>query len=317
MAQQKIVPNIWCNRTAEQAGAFYAAAFGELGFAGAQFAVEGRYPEAGLPEFQRDFAGQPIMVSLTIAGYRIGLINAGADFHPNPSLSFIVNFDPLLFGGANESTTDAARAALDRVWAALGEGGRVLMPLDEYFFSAHYGWVQDRYGVGWQLSLTDPAGDPRPFLMPALTFGNRAQNRAAEAAAHYLEVFAGVEGGTAAGLRVPYGAAAGTGPALPDSLIFADLRIGDQWFALMDAGAEREETFDCGVSLAVNCADQAEIDRLWDALSAAPEAEQCGWLADRFGVSWQIIPANFAELMQRPSAYAHMMQMKKLVIDDF
>jgi predicted 3-demethylubiquinone-9 3-methyltransferase (glyoxalase superfamily) len=85
----------------------------------------------------------------------------------------------------------------------------------------------------------------------------------------------------------------------------------------MDSGVEQQFEFGCGVSLEVQCTDQAEIDRLWEALSAVPEAEQCGWLADRFGVSWQIVPADMAELMQRPDAYEHMMGMKKLVIADF
>ena len=73
-------------------------------------------------------------------------------------------------------------------------------------------------------------------------------------------------------------------------------------------------SFTCGVSLEVQCADQAEIDRLWGRLSAVPEAEQCGWLADKFGVSWQIIPANMGELMLHEGAFERMLEMKKLVI---
>jgi predicted 3-demethylubiquinone-9 3-methyltransferase (glyoxalase superfamily) len=247
-----------------------------------------------------------------IAGYRLSLINAGDEYRPNPSISFIVNFDPLFFGSADESATTAARAALDQVWVRLSQGGRVLTPLDEYFFSKHYGWVQDPYGVGWQLSLTNPIGDPRPFIMPALTFGNHTQNQAGAAVTHYCEVFAPY--GAESGLKVPYGPAAGAGPASPEALMFGEFRIGDQWFAVMDAGVERMDTFDAGMSLEVDCLDQGEIDRLWDALSAVPEAEQCGWLTDRFGVSWQIVPTNMADLMQHPDAYPHLMSMKKIII---
>jgi predicted 3-demethylubiquinone-9 3-methyltransferase (glyoxalase superfamily) len=67
----------------------------------------------------------------------------------------------------------------------------------------------------------------------------------------------------------------------------------------------------------VQCEDQAEIDRLWNALSAVSEAEQCGWLKDRYGVSWQIVPTDMAELMARPGAFEHMLELKKLVIADF
>jgi predicted 3-demethylubiquinone-9 3-methyltransferase (glyoxalase superfamily) len=313
MSAQVIVPNIWCNANAEEAGQFYTAVFDAVPFAGASAAVEGRYPSDGLPEFQREFAGRPLVVGLTVAGFRFVLINAGPQFRPNPSISFILNFDPLLFGdpGGDEG---AARDALDRVWERLANGGEVLMPLDAQFFSQRYGWVQDRFGVGWQLILTNPQGDPRPFIMPALTFGGPAQNRAGAAIEHYCDVFANVSGGAAAGMRMPYGPAAGAGPADPDALMFAEFRIGEQWFAAFDAGRVGTADFDCGVSFEVDCADQGEIDRLWAALSAVPAAEQCGWLVDRFGVSWQIVPANLAELMVRPGAYEHLMGLGKIVI---
>lgn len=76
-------------------------------------------------------------------------------------------------------------------------------------------------------------------------------------------------------------------------------------------------TFNEAVSFTVQCADQAEIDRYWEALSAVPEAEQCGWCKDRFGVSWQILPAGLGELMNGPEAVQALMRMKKIVIADF
>ncbi|MGO1291233.1 MAG: VOC family protein [Brevibacterium linens] len=75
-------------------------------------------------------------------------------------------------------------------------------------------------------------------------------------------------------------------------------------------------TFNEAISLTVECADQAEIDHDWSHLSASPEHEQCGWLKDRYGVSWQIIPANLGELMTGPARTQALMQMKKIVIDD-
>lgn len=306
--QQKITPNIWCNRNAAEAGEFYASVF-----PGATSRVESRYPEEGLLDFQREFAGEPLTVEVTIpdpggeAPMRLVLINAGDEFSPNPSISFTLNFDPLMFGGDDE----AALARLELVWRGLGDGGGVLMPLGEYPFSRRYGWVQDRFGVSWQLMLTNPEGDPRPHVIPSLLFTGRAQNRAGEAGEFYVSVFDDAELGN----RYPYGEQ--TGPATPDALMFSEFRIGEQWFAAMDSGVEMDADFGCGVSLEVQCADQAEIDRLWEALSAVPEAEQCGWLADRFGVSWQIVPENMAELMERPGAYEKMMRMHKLVIDEF
>jgi len=94
-----------------------------------------------------------------------------------------------------------------------------------------------------------------------------------------------------------------------------DFELNGQRFTAINAGPEF--TFSEAVSLAVSCQDQAEIDYYWEKLSAVPEAEQCGWCKDRFGLSWQIVPANMDELMQRPNAFAHLMQMHKLVIADF
>ncbi|MFA5605619.1 MAG: VOC family protein [Leucobacter sp.] len=306
MCAQRIIPNIWCNRNAEEAGRFYAEALPN-----AEASVESRYPTEGLLDFQREFAGEPLTVALDISGYRIRLINAGDEFRPNPSLSFMLNFDPLLFGGDEAET----RSRLGVTWRHLCEGGRELMPLGSYPFSARYGWLEDRFGVSWQLMLTDPAGDPRPFVVPALMFDGAAQNQAAAAAERYARIFAEVFGGAEVGLLHPYGQP--TGAATAEALAFGEFRVGEQCFMVSDNGSGRDHGFSCGVSLEVRCADQAEIDRLWSALSAVPRAEQCGWLEDRFGVSWQVVPENIEALMARPGAYAALMGMRKIVIDDF
>jgi len=75
--------------------------------------------------------------------------------------------------------------------------------------------------------------------------------------------------------------------------------------------------FNESVSFAVGCEDQAEIDYFWEKLSSIPESEQCGWCKDKYGLSWQIVPKNVEELLKRPNAFAHMMEMKKLVIEEF
>lgn len=73
-------------------------------------------------------------------------------------------------------------------------------------------------------------------------------------------------------------------------------------------------TFTEAVSFVVSCADQDEIDYYWSKLSHVPESEQCGWCKDRFGLSWQIIPANMGELTRTPAQIQVMMQQKKVVI---
>jgi len=297
---QKIVPSIWFDHDAEEAGQFYAAALPNT-----TSRVKARYPDE-VPEWQASFAGQPLVVEISIADLEVTLINAGDEFRPTPAISFLLNFDPLALGGV-----EAARVALDATWAALSDGGKALMELGEYPFSPHYGWLEDRYGVSWQLMLTDPEGEPRPFAITQLMFSGAVQDKAREATELYVSLFDDAGFGSV----VEYPQATGTAGA--GSVMFGEFHIGGQWFSMMDSNVEHAFTFTPGFSLQALCRDQAEIDRLWEALSAVPEAEQCGWLVDRFGVSWQIVPENMDELMQRPGAYGHMMQMKKLVIEDF
>src|SRR5260370_40865472 len=87
-------------------------------------------------------------------------ISAGPLFPFNPSVYFILNFDP--------AKDNDVRAHLDRLWEQLSEGGTTLMLLDTYPFSERYGWIQDRYGLSWQLMLTNPSGEERPFFIPSL-----------------------------------------------------------------------------------------------------------------------------------------------------
>ena len=294
---QRIVPSLWFDHTAAEAAEFYCSVLPDARILDTQ-----HYPTHGLPDFQQEFAGQALAVEFEIAGVRLVGINAGPQFRPNPSISLMVNFDP--------SRDPAAREHLDAVWAGLSEGGTELMALDEYPFSRRYGWVQDRYGVSWQLILTDPEGEPRPNLIACLLFGGPVQNRAGEALGFYSEVFGGRVGTTA---TYP----GDTGPATAGSLMFSEFALGDDWVVLMDSGVPQDFTFTPGVSLMVECADQAEIDRYWGWLSAVPEAEQCGWCVDRFGVSWQVVPADLNELINVPGGYQKMLDMRKIEIAAF
>ncbi len=298
--QQKITPNLWFDGIKEPVD-FYVSAFPD-----AKIISTFYYPKTrgeGLADFQLDMAGKELTIEFELGGMRFTAINGGPIFKPNPSISFMVNFDP--------SRDDQAREHLDELWAKLSDGGKVLMPLDEYPYSKRYGWVEDRYGITWQLILTDPDGEPRPFIIPALMFSGDVTNRAEEAMNFYVSIFKDAKVGTVA----RYGR--DTGPAKADALMFADFTLAGQWLAAMDSGVEQNFTFNEAISLSVVCKDQAEIDYFWEKLSKVKEAEQCGWCKDEWGVSWQIVPAGVEELLKKPDAYAKMMEMKKLVIADF
>ena len=160
------------------------------------------------------------------------------------------------------------------------------MPLGEYPFSKRYGWIADRYGVSWQLILSDAEGDPRPTIVPSLLYTGEVCGKAAEARDYYISVFGDAERGQSA--LYPEGSE----PDEPGTTMFSDFRLADSWLAAMDSAQEHHFGFNEAVSLMINCSDQAEIDHYWERLSAVPEAEQCGWLKDRFGVSWQVVPAD-------------------------
>jgi predicted 3-demethylubiquinone-9 3-methyltransferase (glyoxalase superfamily) len=269
-ALSTITPHLWFDTQAKEAAEFYCALF----------------PDSEVTDVRTLHdtpSGDCDIVAFRLLGQEFMAISAGPLFKINPSISFIVNLDP--------SRDDAAEDVLDRLWAGLTESGTTLMPLDEYPFSKKYGWVQDGYGVSWQLMLSDPAGDPRPAVVPSLMFAGDVSGKAEEAVDFYLSVFGDAERGQL--VRYPEGLA----PELPGTVMFSDFRLADTWFAAMDGGRQHAFGFNEAVSLLINCADQAEIDRYWERLSAVPAAEQCGWLKDRYGVSWQVAPAVMRQML--------------------
>lgn len=268
---QKIIPHLWFDTQAKEAVNFYCAAFPNSKIISSVVLHD-------TPSGDCDF------ITFNLNGHDFMAISAGPFFTINPSISFILNFDP--------SQDTAAAENLKTMWDALVEGGTALMPLQEYPFSKQFGWVKDRFGVTWQLMLTDPSGEPRPFITPLLMFSGDTTNKAAEAMQFYLDTFKNTKRGNVTSYQED------TGPARKGSVMFADFMLENQWFAVMDANAEQPFTFNEGVSLFINCETQDEIDYYWERLSAVPEAEQCGWLKDKYGVSWQVSPVTLSEVMQ-------------------
>lgn len=275
---QRIIPAIWCDGTADEAARFYADVF-----------REGSVVEQA----------PGLAATVSIHGFGLSLINGGDQYAPNPSISCILNFDPLLFGGE-----DQARAYLDELYERLSGGG-VLMELGEYPFSARYTWVRDRFGMTWQLMLTDPAGEPRPFILPSFMFGGTNHANAEEATEAWIALFDDAHRGALR--RYEEG-----GPMKAGTVMFTDFTLRGTWMTAMDSGAFHDLTFTPGVSMIISCRDQEEIDRYWTGLSAVPEAERCGWCIDRWGVSWQVVPRNIAELMADAATREKILHMGKI-----
>lgn len=98
------------------------------------------------------------------------------------------------------------------------------------------------------------------------------------------------------------------------SVLTVNFTLEGQEFTALNGGPLFK--FNESISFVVSCKDQEEIDYYWDKLSAVPASEQCGWLKDKYGLSWQIVPENLGELLSSPGAIAVMMKMKKMVIAD-
>ena len=275
---QVITPAIWCDGTADEAAQFYTDIF----------------RDASVTE-----QAPGIAATVSIHGFKLSLINGGNQYAPNPSISCILNFDPLLFGGEEQ-----ARAYLDELYERLSTGG-VLMELGEYPFSPRYAWVRDRFGMTWQLMLTDPDGDPRPFVIPSFMFGGTNHAHAEEATDAWIALFDNARRGAL--YRYEEG-----GPLDAGTVMFTDFTLRGTWMAATDSGTFHDFTFTPGVSMIVSCRDQEEIDRYWAGLSAVPEAERCGWCVDRWGVSWQIVPHNIAELMADAATRDKILHMGKI-----
>jgi len=147
-----------------------------------------------------------------------------------------------------------------------------------------------------------------PKLTPFLWFDNQAE----EAAAFYISVFP-----NSRIVRVMRNSA--STPGETGAVLTVDLILDGQPVTFLNGGPAFK--FSDAFSFVVHCADQAEVDRYWDALIDGGEPSQCGWLKDRFGLSWQITPDILLDLMHDPDAEtaarvaAAMMTMVKLDIN--
>jgi predicted 3-demethylubiquinone-9 3-methyltransferase (glyoxalase superfamily) len=274
-AKHKITPHLWFDKESRQAAEFYVSAFGDSS------KITNGTTLHDTP------SGDTEMVSFELSGQPFMAISAGPLFKFNPSVSFMVNFDP--------SRDKNARENLDALWEKLSVGGTALMPLDAYPFSERFGWVADKYGLSWQLILSNPAGEERPFIVPFLMFVGDVSGKAEEAFSFYLSVFEDTRQGTVA----RYGK--GQEPEQEGTIMFSDFMLEGQWFAAMDSARQHDFGFNEAISFIVHCDTQEEIDHYWEKLSAIPEAEQCGWLKDKYGLSWQIVPTAMDEMMSRGS----------------
>lgn len=291
MRSRSIVPCLWFDDQAESAAAFYTQLFPDGRISAVSHYSQSSDNPSGRPR------GSVLTVEFEIAGQRFTALNGGPHFVINPSISFFVQVD--------------APADADRLFAVLAERGSVLMAIGSYPWSERYGWVQDRFGVSWQV-IARHRGHGSATIVPCMMFADTVQGRAEEAMQTYASIFPNSQ------LESVERYVALEGPE--NSVKHGRFLLAEQEFIAMDSHIAHGFTFNEGISFQVMCRDQDEVDRYWDSLSEGGGQGPCGWLKDRYGVSWQVVPEAIVEWMTskdelaRDRAFEVMMQMKKLDI---
>jgi predicted 3-demethylubiquinone-9 3-methyltransferase (glyoxalase superfamily) len=259
---KKIFPHVWFDTEAKEAAELYVSLF--------ENSKVNR-----VTTIKDTPSGDCDTVSFTLAGQEFMAISAGPYFRLTPAISLFVVFDSL--------------AEIDRVWNELVSGGKVLMEYQAYPWAEKYGWLQDKFGLSWQLSLSENHKLEQK-ITPMLMFTGSVAGKAKEAIEHYTGIFPNSK----ADMLVPYGPGEGDQEGY---LKHARFDLNGYGLMAMDSSAPHKFTFNEALSFIVLCDTQDEIDLYWDKLSAVPEAEQCGWLKDKFGVSWQVVPSIMNEMM--------------------
>jgi predicted 3-demethylubiquinone-9 3-methyltransferase (glyoxalase superfamily) len=260
---QKITPFLWFDKNAEEGAKFYVSLFEN-----SKVVNINRLEDAG--PARNDTV---VTVAFQLEGQDFTALNGGPYFKLTPAVSFYV---------ACETAQE-----IDALWQKLSEGGTVLMELAKYPFSEKFGWVADKFGLSWQLNL---ASFPQK-ITPCLMFVGERNGRAEEAMNFYvsqfknssidrIERFTAGEGGTEGAVK--HG-------------VFS---LDGQKFIAMDGGTNHPFTFTEAQSFVVDCKTQEEVDEFWEKLSAGGQPSQCGWLKDKYGLSWQVVPRVLIEMLQ-------------------
>jgi len=271
---QKIIPNLWFDRQAEEAANFYTSIFKNSWIDNLLRAGKAGFEIHGLPE------GTVMTIEFELAGQKFVGINGGPLFKFTPAVSFLV--------------ACRTKEEVEALWTELSKDGAALMELGEYPFSEHYGWTQDRYGLSWQVMAMGGRAIEQK-ITPTLMFVGDQYGKAEAAIRLYTSVFRDARIGDI--LR--YGK--GEEPDKEGTIKHAAFTLEGQAFAAMDSGWKHDFAFNEAISLMRVCETQAEIDHYWEKLTAdGGQESMCGWLKDKFGVSWQVVPSLLNEMLRDP-----------------
>jgi predicted 3-demethylubiquinone-9 3-methyltransferase (glyoxalase superfamily) len=286
---EKISTCLWLDNNAEEAVDFYTSLFANTRVGDTTY-----HGESGAKMGHR--VGSVMAISFVLEGLEFMALNGGPMFRPNPSISFTVSCE--------------TAAEIEKLFERFSDGGTVMMPLAAYPFSEKFGWVADKFGISWQLNLKKR--DQK--IAPSMMFVGEQFGKAEEAVNFYVSTFKNSKVTS----LTHYGPGE---PGKEGTVKHAIFSLNGTEFMAIDADGPHPFTFTPALSFMIHCANQEEIDEKWNALSADGEG-QCGWVTDKFGVSWQIVPsvlngmlvANNGEKAEQ--VMEAVMKMKKLNIEE-
>lgn len=279
---QKIIPFLWFDNNAEEAVKLYTSVFKDSKIGNMVRYDDTGAKVSGMPK------GSVMTIDFQINGQQFAAINGGPIFKFTPAISFIVT-----------------APEIDTIFKKLSKGGEIMMPLDKYPFSEKYAFFKDKFGVAWQIMLA-----PAKPITPSLLFVGKDLGKAEAAVKFYTKVFKNS--------KINHMQLYGKGQGGKEgTVMFSSFNIEGQEFTAMDGEGPHKFTFNEAVSFLVNCETQEEIDYFWNTLTKGGSEQPCGWLKDKFGVSWQITPAVMPQLLKGKNGQKvmeAMLQMKKINI---
>lgn len=278
---QKIYPCLWFDNQAEEAAKYYASLFPN-----SKIGKTSLY-SGDASEVSGQKVGSVMTLDFEIGGLKILGLNGGPIFKFTPAMSLFIWCD--------------TEKEIDELWKKLSVGGEVRMGLDKYPWAQKYGWTTDKFGVEWQMMLASQ----KQKIMPAFLFVDKLFGQGEEAIGFYTSVFKNS--------KIEFMSCDDEHKTVAHCIF----TLNGQSFVLMEGPGKHGFTFNNSFSLIVNCETQAEIDEYWEKLSDGGTIEECGWLKDRYGVSWQIVPAMMNEWMtgnpkKADNVMKAVLQMKKL-----
>ena len=239
-----------------------------------------------------------MVINIEIEGQKLMLLNAEPMFQPNLTLSLMMMCD--------------SKEEAESYYQKLSENGKVMMELDSYPWSESYAWVEDQYGISWQIYYTK---EYKQKFSPVMMFTGQNNGKCKEALDYYPSVFPNSKIESVMEYQEGQGDTAG-------NVAHSQFNINNYLMMAMDSSHDHKVNFTEGTSMTIMTKDQEETDYYWNEFTKEGQESMCGWLKDKYGFSWQIVPnrlielTNTHEVERAQKAFGAMMKMKKIIIKD-